>query len=118
MSETQNNGNGNGNGKAKWIAIVSGLLSFVAAVIFAAYVLGQRTGKVLDLQEWKSETVPRLERMDSKGTLSFESFHEEYLRTQARQEAKLAELEKELHDTQITDLRSRIETIERKDKQP
>jgi hypothetical protein len=104
----------NGNGKAKWIAIVSGLLSFVAAVIFGAYVLGQRTGKVLDLQEWKNETVPRLERMDSKGTLSFESFHEEYLRTQARQEAKVSELEKVIYDKQIEDLRQRMQNLERK----
>jgi hypothetical protein len=104
----------NGNGKAKWIAIVASILSFFAAVIFGAYVLGQRTGKVLDLNEWKTETVPRLERMDSQGTLSFKSFHEEYLRTQARQEAKLIELEKDIHEKQVEDLKARLLTLERK----
>jgi hypothetical protein len=104
----------NGNGKAKWIAIVSGILSFVAAIIFAAYVLGQRTGKVIDLQDWKNETAPRIERMDGQGTTSFKLFHEEYLRTQKRQEDKLNELEKAIYDKQMDDLRSRMQTLERK----
>jgi hypothetical protein len=102
------------NGKGKWIAICTSVLSFLAAIIFGAYVLGQRTGKVLDLNNWKTETVPRLERMDSQGTLSFKSFHEEYLRTQARQEATLLRLEQELHDKQMEDLKSRLTTLERK----
>jgi len=102
------------NGKGKWVTICASVLSFLAAVIFGAYVLGQRTGKVLDLHEWKIETVPRLERMDSKGTLSFESFHDEYLRTQSRQEAKLTELEKEIHDKQMEDVKARLLTLERK----
>jgi hypothetical protein len=72
---------GNNNGK-RWVAIGSAVLSFVIGVIVASYVLGQRTGKVLDLQDWKNETAPRIERMDSKGTISFELFHEEKLRTQ------------------------------------
>jgi UDP-2,3-diacylglucosamine pyrophosphatase LpxH len=110
MSDESNNK----NGKGKWVAIVSTILSFAVGVIFAAYVLGQRTGKVLDLQEWKTETVPRLERMDSKGTLSFEGFHDEYLRTQARQEAMLIELEREIHDKQISDIKERLLTLERK----
>jgi hypothetical protein len=82
------------NGKAKWIAIGSTILSFLVGVIFAAYILGQRTGKVLDLNEWKSETAPRIERMDASGTISFKLFHEEYLRTQTRQEEMLKDLDK------------------------
>jgi hypothetical protein len=90
------------------------ILSFVGGVILAAYVVGQRTGKVGELVDWKTETVPRLERMDSKGTLSFEGFHDEYLRTQARQEAALTKLQEEVHDKQITDLKERLLTLERK----
>ena len=82
------------NGKAKWIAIISTILSFVVGVIFAAYILGQRTGKVLDLTDWKNETAPRIERMDASGTISFKLFHEEYLRTQTRQEEMLKDLDK------------------------
>jgi hypothetical protein len=102
------------NGKAKWTAIGASVLSFLAAIIFGAYVLGQRTGKVLDLHDWKTETAPRIERMDSQGTTSFKIFHDEYLRTQARQEAKLLELEKEIHDKEMEDIRSRLQTLERK----
>jgi flagellar basal body-associated protein FliL len=102
------------NGKGKWIAIVSTILSFAVGVIFAAYVLGQRTGKVLDLNEWKTETAPRIERMDAVGTNSFKFFHDEYLRTQARQEAMLIELQGEIHDKQMEDVKSRLLTLERK----
>jgi hypothetical protein len=38
--------------------------------------------------------APHIERMDSRGTLSFEHFHSEYLRTQARQEETLRDLDK------------------------
>jgi hypothetical protein len=102
------------NGKGKWIAIGSTILSFVVGVIFAAYVLGQRTGKVLDLNEWKTETAPRIERMDAVGTNSFKFFHDEYLRTQARQEAMLIELQGEIHDKQMEDVKARLITLERK----
>jgi len=102
------------NGRAKWIAIGSTILSFVVGVVFAAYVLGQRTGKVLDLTDWKTETAPRIERMDSQGTTSFKIFHDEYLRTQARQEAKLIELEQRIYDKQIEDLKVRIQALEKK----
>jgi hypothetical protein len=102
------------NGRAKWIAVASTILSFVVGIVFSAYVLGQRTGKVLDLTEWKAETVPRLERMDASGTLSFRSFHEEYLRTQARQEAKLIELEARIYDKQVDDLKGRVQALEKK----
>jgi hypothetical protein len=84
--------------KTKWVAIASTGISFVVGVVFAAYVLGQRTGKVLDLTEWKSETAPRIERMDGQGTLSFKLFHEEYLRTQERQERKLDDLDRRVRE--------------------
>jgi hypothetical protein len=102
------------NNKTKWVAICASVLSFLAAVIFGAYVLGQRTGKVLDLHDWKVETAPRIERMDARGTNSFEIFHDEYLRTQARQEAKLIELEQMIRDKQLEDLKTRLVTLERK----
>jgi hypothetical protein len=88
---------GNGNGR-KWITIGSAILSFAVAVIFATYILGQRTGKVLDLESWRNEAAPRIERMDGQGTLSFKLFHEEYLRTQERQEKKLDDLDKRLRE--------------------
>jgi hypothetical protein len=102
------------NGKGKWVAIVSTIVSFVVGVIVASYALGQRTGKVLDIDAWKAETAPRIERMDAQGTISFKLFHEEYLRTQSRQEEWIKKLENEIHDKQMEDLRSRMQTLERK----
>jgi hypothetical protein len=79
-----------------WIGVGKQVLSFVVGVIAAAFILGGARQRVNDVYTWKLEMAPRIERMDSKGTLSFELFHAEYLRTQARQEEKLKELEKEI----------------------
>jgi hypothetical protein len=92
-----------GNGK-KWIAVASTIISFVVGVIVASYALGQRTGKVLDLESWKNETAPRIERMDASGTISFKLFHDEYLRTQDRQEEMLKE-----HDRRLRELEKRVQ---------
>jgi hypothetical protein len=88
--------------KAVWVGIGKQVLSFVVGVIAAAFVLGSARQRVSDLTSWKAETGPRIERMDSKGTLSFELFHAEYLRTQHRQEEKLKELEKEIRTVERT----------------
>jgi hypothetical protein len=82
--------------KAVWVGIGKQVLSFVVGVIATAFMLGGARQRVNDVYQWKVEMSPRIERMDSKGTLSFELFHAEYLRTQARQEEKLKELEKEI----------------------
>ena len=79
-----------------WVGIGKQVLSFVVGVIAAAFILGGARQRVNDVYQWKIEMAPRIERMDSKGTLSFELFHAEYMRTQARQEEKLKELEKEI----------------------
>jgi hypothetical protein len=81
---------------AIWVGVGKQILSFIVGVIAAAFVLGSARQRVSDLTAWKAETAPRIERMDSKGTLSFELFHREYERTQHRQEEKLKELEKEI----------------------
>lgn len=114
MENVHDVSNNRKNGRAKWVAIGSTVLSFVVGIIFSAYILGQRTGKVLDLAEWKHDTAPRIERMDSQGTTSFKIFHDEYLRTQSRQEAKLLELEQRLYDKQLDDLKSRVQALEKK----
>jgi len=54
------------------VAIISACVSFALSIVFAAYIVGQRTGKVLDLEKWRTEIAPKIERMDSVGTLSFE----------------------------------------------
>jgi flagellar basal body-associated protein FliL len=104
----------NGNGKAKWVAIGLPIIIAAVGVLGFFYGVGQRTNKIAEVVEWKQETAPRIERMDSQGTTSFKLFHDEYLRTQARQEAALIELEHQIRDKQLEDLRARLQTLERK----
>ncbi len=104
----------NGNGKTKWLAISLPILAAIVAVLGFIYAVGQRTSKIIEVVEWKNDTAPRIERMDANGTTSFKLFHEEYLRTQARQEAKLIDLESQIHEKQMEDLKQRIQTLERK----
>lgn len=105
--------NGKRNGKTAWLAIGIPLMAAVTAVLGFFYGIGQRGGKITEVVDWKAETAPRIERMDAVGTNSFKTFHDEYLRTQARQEAKLQELEARIYDKQIDDLRERLKTLER-----
>jgi hypothetical protein len=86
------------NAKELWLGIGKQALTFAVGVITAAFVLGGTRQKIHDMAVWKAEVAPRIERMDSKGTISFDIFHNEYLRTQARQEERLKELEKEVKE--------------------
>jgi sensor histidine kinase YesM len=82
--------------KDMWVGIGKQVISFVVGVVATAFILGSARQRVNDIVEWKKEVIPRIDRMDSQGTLSFDHFHDEYLRTQARQEEKIKELEKEI----------------------
>jgi hypothetical protein len=101
-------------GKTKWFVVGVPVLAAVAGVLGFFYGIGQRGGKIAEVVDWKTETAPRIERMDAKGTNSFEIFHDEYLRTQKRQEDELERLRQEIHDKQISDIRERLLTLERK----
>ena len=79
-----------------WADLAKYFVSAVVGAVFAAFVLGRNAQKINDVVHWKTEIAPRIERMDSTGTISFDLFHKEYLRTQARQESELKELEKEM----------------------
>lgn len=85
---------------ATMVSIWRYAVSFVIGVIIAAFTVGTARQKVREISMWKDETAPRIERMDAKGTLSFAHFHEEYLRTQARQEKKIEELDREVRELQ------------------
>lgn len=104
----------NGNGRTKWIAIGLPLIAAIMAVLGFMYGIGQRGGKITEVVDWKNETAPRIERMDSKGTVSFELFHIQYDKEQAQQYERIKELEKAIYDDRIKDLKLRIEHLERK----
>lgn len=89
--------------KQIWVNIGKQMLTFAAGVIAAAFILGGARQKVVDVYNWKMEVAPRIERMDSQGSLSFHHFHDEYMRNQARQDEKIKEL-----DRQVRDLERRV----------
>lgn len=94
------------------VAIISGLVSLVLSIVFAAYIVGQRTGKVLVLEKWQNETAPRIERMDRQGTVSFEYFLTHYKEEQGKQYARLKALEDEVRHLETMQLR--IERLEKR----
>ena len=100
--------------KAAWVSIGKQVLTFIAGIIAASFVLGSARQRVSDLSSWKAEIAPRIERMDSKGTLSFELFHAEYERTQAQQHERLKALENRMSDLWTSE---RLKELERDTKQ-
>jgi hypothetical protein len=96
-----------------WMGVGEKVISFVVGVIVAAFFLGGARQKISTLgqemadwkQEWKSEHAPRLERMDRQGTISFENFHQAYLKEQAHQYERLKHLEDEVNHLDKLELR-------------
>jgi hypothetical protein len=92
----------NGDDKQSlWIGIGKQVISGMVGAIVAAFLLGGARQKVVavgrDMDEWKNEwkTVhaPHIERMDSIGSLSFDHFHKQYEKDQARIDKRLEKLE-------------------------
>jgi hypothetical protein len=108
--------NGNGNGKARWLAVGIPIMAAATAVLGFMYGIGQRGGKITEVVEWKNETAPRIERMDSKGTISIELFHIQYDKEQAQQYERIKELESKIGQIEV--LKSRVDNLERERKQP
>jgi uncharacterized protein YeaO (DUF488 family) len=84
-----------------WVDVGKQVLSFVVGVVVAAFVLGRGIQKINAISEWKTEVAPKIERMDSVGSLSFDHFHKQYEKDQARHEARLKELENEVKELQL-----------------
>ena len=84
------------NTKTVWIGVARTVVSAILAAGAVIFFFGGREAKINDLVTWKSETAPKIQRMDTTGTLSFDLFHKEYLRTQDRQERQLEDLQKEV----------------------
>src|SRR5580765_1743471 len=94
------------------VAIVSALVSLVLSIVFAAYIVGQRTGKVLEIDRWKEHTAPRIEKMDLEGSVATKNFVKTYDADQAKQYKRIDLLETEVHH--IDTLELRIERLEQK----
>lgn len=91
---------------ARWITLIKYLGSFSVGVVVAIFLLGGARQRVVTLgndmdawkEEWRTVHNPRIERMDSKGTTSFDLFHQEYLRTQHRQEETMKDLDRRVRE--------------------
>jgi hypothetical protein len=77
------------------VAIISAAISFFLSCVFAAYVVGQRTGVVLEIQRWKNDTAPRIEKMDLEGSVATKNFIATYEKEQAKQYDRLKKLEEQ-----------------------
>jgi hypothetical protein len=87
---------GESHPKAVWVGIGKQVISFVVGVVVASFVVGSARQKVKDLVAWKDTISPKIERMDSVGSLSFDHFHKQYEKDQQRTDERLKELEKEV----------------------
>jgi hypothetical protein len=87
------------------------ILSFAVGVIVSAYVIGGARQRVHDLGVWRDTVAPKIERMDTVGTLSFEHWknaHDKesdnwkaaHAQEQARNDERLKELEQEVKQLQ------------------
>jgi hypothetical protein len=94
------------------VAVVSALVSLVLSIVFAAYIVGQRTGKVLEIDRWKDKTAPRIEEMDLGGSIATKNFIKIYDTEQAKQYKRIEKLEEEVSHLEAMQLR--IERLEKK----
>jgi hypothetical protein len=81
-----------------WIGIWKPILSFFLGVVIASFTFGSRIQKVNDIVTWKAHIDPKIERMDSVGSLSFDHFHRQYEKDQHRIDERLKELEQRARD--------------------
>jgi hypothetical protein len=86
--------------RSAWIGVARTIVSGVIAAGAVIFFFGGREAKINDLVSWKTETAPIIKRMDTTGTLSFDLFHKEYLRTQQRQEESLKDLDKRIREVE------------------
>lgn len=86
------------------VAIISACVSFFLSVVVAAFIIGQRTGKVLELEKWKNEIAPIISRMDSVGSLAFDHWKQAH--------DKESDRWKEAHRREHDQLEARIKTLE------
>lgn len=83
-----------------WIDVGKQVLSFLIGAIVAAFVLGRVIQKINTVADWKAEVAPKIERMDSVGSLSFDHFKASYNKDQLRIEGEIKELQNEVKDIQ------------------
>ena len=94
------------------VAIISACVSLALSVVFAAYIVGQRTGKVLEIDSWKKETAPRIEKMDLEGSVATKNFIKIYDAEQAKQYKQLEKLQDQV--SHLETMKLRIDRLEQR----
>jgi hypothetical protein len=87
--------------KHLWIGIGKQIISGLVGAVFAAFLLGGARQKIVTLnkdwenwmESWNTKHGPRLERMDSQGTLSFQHWKVGYDKEQSQQYDRIQKLE-------------------------
>jgi hypothetical protein len=88
-----------------WLGIWRQALSFVVGVVIATFFVGGARQKMKDLAAWKDEIAPKIERMDSIGSLSFEHWKQAH--------DKESELYKRAHEREHHALDERVKELEK-----
>jgi hypothetical protein len=89
------------------------ILSGLVGAIVAAFLLGGARQKIVTLNKewetwntaWNSHHAPRIERMDSQGTTSFQFWKGSYEKEQAQQYDRIKKLEEEVSHLETMTLR-------------
>lgn len=105
--------------KSLWMGIGEKVISFVIGIVIASFFLGGARQRVTTLGKewddwntsWKTVHNPRLERMDSQGTLSFQHWKGSYDKEQTQQYGRIQKVEDAVSHLEAMELR--IERLER-----
>ena len=83
-----------------WIGVWKPILSFFLGIVIASFTFGSRIQKVNEIVTWKEQIAPKIERMDSVGSLSFDHWKVTYEKEQKHNEDRLKTLEIEMKEIQ------------------
>ena len=98
-----------------WVGIWKQALSFVVGVIIATFFVGGARQKMKDLATWKEQIAPKIERMDSVGSLSFEHWKASHDKESDHWKSAHAK-EHERLDDRIKTLESEMKDVQRQHK--
>jgi hypothetical protein len=98
-----------------WLGIWKQALSFVVGVVIATFFVGGARQKMKDLATWKEAIAPKIERMDSIGSLSFEHWKQAHDK-ESELYKRAHEREHQAVDERLKELEREVKTIQRERK--
>jgi hypothetical protein len=92
-----------------WVGIWQAALGLFVGLIVSSFIFGRSTGdlrqKITDVVEWKAATMPRIEKIDRGGSISFENFRQQYDKEQALQYIEINKLKEQVSHLETMNLR-------------